>query len=48
MSTLHVNKLKAAVGTTVNVESGHTLHQPGSIIQIVRTTPINPRKPLIK
>ena len=25
MSTLHVNKLKAAVGTTVNIESGHKI-----------------------
>ena len=38
MSTLHVNKLKAAVGTTVNVESGHVLTQPGSVIQTVRKT----------
>ena len=38
MSTLHVNKLKASVGTTVNVESGHVLTQPGSVIQTVRKT----------
>ena len=45
MSTLHVNKLKAAVGTTVNVESGHKITGatgsiviPGQVIQTVRKT----------
>ena len=37
MSTLHVNKLKAAVGTTVNVESGHVLQAPGHVVQVVQT-----------
>ena len=42
MSTLHVNKLKAAVGTTVNIESGHkitgaagSIVTPGQVIQVV-------------
>ena len=42
MSTLHVNKLKPAGGTTVNIESGHkitgaagSIVTPGQVIQVV-------------
>ena len=38
MSTLHVNKLKAAVGTTVSVADGHTFAPPGHVIQVVQST----------
>ena len=41
MSTLTVQNIQgsSSSGNTINVASGHTLHQPGTIIQIVRTTP---------
>ena len=42
-STLSVSEIKGLTSgsnaNTISVSSGHTLHQPGSIIQIVRTTP---------
>ena len=38
MSTLHVNKLKAAVGTTVSLADGHTFAPPGHVIQVVSST----------
>tara|TARA_Y100001937_G_scaffold127138_1_gene198404 strand:- start:926 stop:1474 length:549 start_codon:yes stop_codon:yes gene_type:complete len=38
MSTLHVNKLKAAVGTTVSLADGHTFAPPGHVIQVVQST----------
>ena len=42
-SILSVSEIKGLTSgsnaNTINVASGHTLHQPGSIIQIVRTTP---------
>ncbi len=35
MSTLFVNNLNTASGTTIQVASGKTIHQPGTIIQVV-------------
>ncbi len=35
VATIKVGKIAAATGTTVNVESGHVLTQPGSVIQTV-------------
>jgi len=43
MSTLFVNKLKAAVGSVINVPSGQTLHSPGHVLQVKKTT-INNRQ----
>ena len=37
VATIKVGKIAAATGTTVNIESGHTLHQPGGILQTVST-----------
>ena len=37
MSTLFVNKLKAAVGSVIDVQSGHELHAKGHVIQFQRT-----------
>ena len=34
MSTLFVNKLKAAVGSVINIPSGHELHAPGHVIAV--------------
>lgn len=34
VATIKVGKIAAATGTTVNIESGHTLHQPGQVIQV--------------
>ena len=36
VATIKVGKIAAAIGTTVNVESGHTLHQTGSVLQVVQ------------
>ena len=38
MSTLHVNKLKAAVGTTVNIESGHKITGASGAMAIAGST----------
>lgn len=35
VATIKVGKIAAAAGTTVNVESGHVITQPGSVIQTV-------------
>ena len=35
MSTLFVHNLNTASGTTIQVASGKTIHQPGTIIQVV-------------
>tara|TARA_B100000963_G_scaffold167182_1_gene145208 strand:+ start:1889 stop:2392 length:504 start_codon:yes stop_codon:yes gene_type:complete len=35
VATIKVGKIAAATGTTVNVESGHVIHQPGSVLQVV-------------
>tara|TARA_Y100000022_G_scaffold108071_1_gene93320 strand:+ start:444 stop:1004 length:561 start_codon:yes stop_codon:yes gene_type:complete len=37
MSTLFVNNLNTASGTTIQVPAGKVLHQAGSIIQVVQT-----------
>ena len=37
MSTLFVNKLKAAVGSVINVPTGQELHAPGHVIQVKST-----------
>ena len=34
MSTLFVNKLKAAVGSVINIPPGQVLHAPGHVIQV--------------
>ena len=36
MSTLFVNKLKAAVGSIINVSAGQTLYAPGHVVQVVQ------------
>ena len=35
---INVNKIAARTGTTINVESGHTFHQAGTVLQTVSTT----------
>ena len=35
---INVNKIAARTGTTINVASGHTLLQPGAVIQTVSMT----------
>ena len=35
VATIKVGKIAAAAGTTVNVESGHVLTQPGMVLQVV-------------
>ena len=35
VSTLKTNTIQAATGTSVSVAGGHTIHQPGSILQVV-------------
>ena len=35
MSTLFVNKLKAAVGSIINVPADQTLYAPGHVIQVI-------------
>lgn len=35
VATIKVGKIAAATGTTINVESGHVITQPGSVIQVV-------------
>ena len=37
MSTLFVNNLNTASGSTIQVASGKTIHQPGAILQTVTT-----------
>ena len=38
VATIKVGKIAASTGTTVNVESGHVITQPGSVIQTVSTS----------
>ena len=38
MSTLFVNNLNTASGSTIQVASGKTIHQPGSVLQVVTKT----------
>ena len=38
VATIKVGKIAAAAGTTVNVESGHVITQPGAVIQTVSMT----------
>ncbi len=38
VSTLKTNTIQAATGTSVNVASGHIIHQPGMILQVVQAT----------
>ena len=38
MSTLFVNNLNTASGSTIQVASGKTIHQTGSVLQVVTKT----------
>ena len=42
VATIKVGKIAAATGTTVNVESGHKIMMPGSVIQTVYNSIISP------
>jgi len=37
VSTLKTNTIQAATGTTLNIASGHTLHAPGHVLQVLQT-----------
>ena len=37
VATIKVGKIAAATGTTVNVESGHTLHAQGHVLQVIQS-----------
>ena len=38
VSTLKTNTIQAATGTSVNVASGHIIHQPGMVLQVLQAT----------
>ena len=41
MSTLKVNSIEARTGTTISVPSGHKLHAPGHVVQVVEAVLTN-------
>lgn len=38
MSTLYVNNISSSSGSTIQVASGKTIHQPGTVLQTVHST----------